>query len=99
MNETAAKAMPSTSHSHGNGLNGACSAGFAERAATLNSLEGLADEASKRFAASSLETWLRSARRVRHRAHESRCACTEARASDESAPSRYAERSPNGCTA
>src|SRR5439155_18208747 len=40
-----------------------------------------------------------SARRVRHRAHESRCACTEARASDESAPSRYAERSPNGCTA
>ena len=61
MNETAAKAMPSTSHSHGNGLNGGCSAGFAERAASLNSLEGLADEASKRFAASSLETWVRSA--------------------------------------
>ena len=61
MNESAAKAMPSTSHSHGNGLNGGCSAGFAERAATLNSLEGLADETSKRFAASSLETWVRSA--------------------------------------
>src|SRR5947207_2543446 len=126
--------MPSTSHSHGNGLNGACSAGFAERAATLNSLEGLADETSKRFAAAALETVENvrsraihgetptrgtsdrdgtgigkaamsravprsSARRVRHRAHESRCACTEARASDESAPSRYAERSPNGCTA
>src|SRR2546428_665379 len=39
-----------------------------------------------------------SARRVRQSAHVSRCACTEARASDESAPSRYAERSPNGCT-
>src|SRR2546430_6780571 len=35
-----------------------------------------------------------SARRVRQSAHVSRCACTEARASDESAPSRYAERSP-----
>jgi hypothetical protein len=39
-----------------------------------------------------------SAKRVRQRAHVSRCACTEARASDESALSRYAERSPNGCT-
>src|SRR5882672_6175843 len=40
-----------------------------------------------------------SARRVRQSAHVSRCACTEARASAESALSRYAERSPNGCTA
>src|SRR5205814_91440 len=40
-----------------------------------------------------------SARRVRQSAHVSRCACTLARASDESAPSRYAERSPKGCTA
>ena len=40
-----------------------------------------------------------SARRVRQMAHVSRCACTEARASGESARSRYAERSPNGCTA
>jgi hypothetical protein len=40
-----------------------------------------------------------SARRVRQSAHVSRCACTEARASGESAPSKYAERSPNGCTA
>jgi hypothetical protein len=40
-----------------------------------------------------------SARRVRQSAHVSRCACTEARASDESALSRYADSSPNGCTA
>ena len=40
-----------------------------------------------------------SARRVRQRAHVSRCACTEARAWGESASSRYAERSSNGCTA
>jgi hypothetical protein len=40
-----------------------------------------------------------SARRVRQRAHVSRCACTEVRASGESALSRYAERSSNGCTA
>ena len=39
-----------------------------------------------------------SARRVRQGAHVSRCACTAAEASGESAPSRYAERSPNGCT-
>jgi len=39
-----------------------------------------------------------SARRLRHSAHASRCACTEARVSGESAPSKYAERSPNGCT-
>jgi hypothetical protein len=40
-----------------------------------------------------------SARRVRQRAHVSRCACTEVRASGASALSRYAERSSNGCTA
>src|SRR5438477_5522965 len=40
-----------------------------------------------------------SAKRVRQTAHVSRCACTEVRASGESAPSRYAERSSNGCTA
>src|SRR5438309_6202824 len=50
-------------------------------------------------AAISLAVPRRSASRVRHSAHVSRCACTEARASDESASSRYAERSPNGCTA
>src|SRR5207247_1751010 len=36
-----------------------------------------------------------SASRDRQSAHVPRCACTEARASDESALSRYAERSPN----
>jgi len=50
-------------------------------------------------AAISLAVPRSSASRVRHSAHVSRCACTEARASDESASSRYAERSPNGCTA
>jgi len=60
MNDSAAKATPRTSQSHGKGLTGGCPGAFAERAATARSPEGLGDAASKRFAAS-LEACERSA--------------------------------------
>src|SRR5438094_9905252 len=49
MNETAAKATPRTSHSHGNGLNGGCSVPLEIREATAKSpieAEGAADPVS-----------------------------------------------------
>jgi len=55
MNETAAKATPRASHSHGNGLNGGCSVPLEVRAATAKSpieAEGEADPVSWRLVAS-----------------------------------------------
>ena len=55
MNETAAKATPRTSHSHGNGLNGGCSVPLEIREATAKSpieAEGAADPVSRRLVAS-----------------------------------------------
>jgi hypothetical protein len=63
MNETAAKAAPRTSQSHGNGLNGGCSVPLEVRVATATSptaAEGEADPVSRRFA-ESLESCERSA--------------------------------------
>src|SRR3979409_182189 len=55
MNDRAANAMPRTSQSHGNGLNGACSGAPETRLATAKSEsedEGEADPASWRLVAS-----------------------------------------------
>ena len=53
MNESAAKATPRTSQSHGNGLNGACSRAIEVRSATENAeVSGLGDPTSRRLTAS-----------------------------------------------